>query len=124
MLLATLAVFGGVAIISMLLKLEIARGYLMIALPAGIIMLTLFRWAARQVVVRVRQKYGRCITRVLVVGSAPAVRDLTTSLHRESRSEYESSAPASPGPFLGRRLRFLGLELSRPSVMSRTSSGL
>ncbi|WP_163726138.1 sugar transferase [Mycolicibacterium psychrotolerans] len=96
--LATLAVFGGVAIVSMLLKLEIARGYMMIALPAGICFLTLFRWCARQVVVRVRQKYGRCITRVLVVGSAPAVRDLTTSLHRELRSEYEVVGACIPGP--------------------------
>ena len=97
-LLATLAVFGGVAIISMLFKLEIARGFLMIALPAGILLLVLFRWAARQVVVRVRQKYGRCITRVLVVGSPPAVRDLTTSLHREPRSEYQVVGACIPGP--------------------------
>ncbi|WP_041781775.1 sugar transferase [Mycolicibacterium chubuense] len=97
-LLATLAVFGGVAIVSMLFKLEIARGYLMIALPAGIALLVLLRWVARQVVVRVRQKYGRCITRVLVVGSAPAVRDLTTSLHREPRSEYEVVGACIPGP--------------------------
>ena len=97
-LLATLAVFGGVAIISMLFKLEIARGYLMIALPVGMMVLTFFRWVARQFVVRVRQKYGRCITRVLVVGSAPAVRDLTTSLHRDSRSEYEVVGACIPGP--------------------------
>ena len=96
--LATLTVFGGIAIFSMLLKLEIARGYLMIALPVGLIILSLFRWVARQFVVRVRQKYGRCITRVLVVGSAPAVRDLTTSLHRDSRSEYEVVGACIPGP--------------------------
>ncbi len=40
--LATLAVFGGVAIVSMLFKLEIARGYLVIALPAGIFFLIFF----------------------------------------------------------------------------------
>ncbi|MEW5811276.1 MAG: sugar transferase [Actinomycetota bacterium] len=97
-LLATLAVFGGVAIISMLFKLEIARGFLMIALPGGIVLLVLFRWVARQVVVRVRQKYGRCITRVLVVGSTSAVRDLTTSLHREPRSEYQVVGACIPGP--------------------------
>lgn len=34
--LATLTVFGGVAILSMLFKLEIARGYLMIALPGRV----------------------------------------------------------------------------------------
>ncbi|UXA20632.1 sugar transferase [Mycobacterium sp. SMC-4] len=87
--LATLAVFGGIAIVSMLFKLEIARGYLVIALPVGILLLVLFRWLARLAIRHVRQKYGRCITRVLVVGSPAAVRDLTTSLARESSSEYE-----------------------------------
>ena len=97
-LLATLAVFGGIAIISMLFKLEIARGYLMIALPAGVVFLVAYRWLARQIVIRVRQKHGRCITRVLVVGSPPAVRDLTTSLHREPRSEYQVVGACIPGP--------------------------
>jgi exopolysaccharide biosynthesis polyprenyl glycosylphosphotransferase len=95
---ATLAVFGGVAIISMLFKLEIARGYLMIALPTGVLALTLFRRTARRTVVRARQKYGKCITRVLVVGSAPAVRDLTKSLAREATSEYEVVGACIPGP--------------------------
>lgn len=95
--LATLSVFGAVAILSMLFKLEIARGYLMIALPAGLLFLGLFRWVARQVVVRAREKHGRCITRVLVVGSPSAVRDLTTSLAREPRSEYEVVGACIPG---------------------------
>lgn len=96
--LATLSVFGAVAILSMLFKLEIARGYLMIALPAGLAFLGLFRWLARQAVVRARGKYGRCITRVLVVGSPSAVRDLTTSLARDPGSEYEVVGACVPGP--------------------------
>lgn len=97
-LLATLAVFGGVAIVSMLLKLEIARGYLMIALPVGVALLVLFRWGARQIVRYVREHRGRCITRVLVVGSPAAIRDLTTSFAREPRSEYEVVGACVPGP--------------------------
>ena len=97
-LLATLAVFGGVAIISMLFKLEIARGYLVIALPAGIAFLIMFRYLARLLVRHVRQSQGRCITRVLVVGSASAVRDLTTSFAREPRSEYQVVGACIPGP--------------------------
>ncbi|QRZ08339.1 sugar transferase [Mycolicibacterium austroafricanum] len=95
--LATLSVFGGVAILSMLFKLEIARGYLMIALPVGLLFLGVFRWVARQMVARAREKHGRCITRVLVVGSPSAVRDLTTSLAREPRSEYEVVGACIPG---------------------------
>ena len=97
-LLATLAVFGGAAIFSMLFKLQIARGYLMIALPAGIFILILFRFIARLLVRHVRQKHGRCITRVLVVGSPSAVRDLTQSFAREPRSEYEVVGACIPGP--------------------------
>lgn len=107
--LATLAVFGGVAIISMLFKLEIARGYLVIALPAGICFLVLFRYAARLVVRRVRERRGRCITRVLVVGSASAVRDLTTSLAREPRSEYEVVGACIPGPVVRTKIDVPGV---------------
>ena len=96
--LATLFLFGGIAIISMLFKLEIARGYLMIALPAGLIFLVLGRWIARQIVVRARLKNGSCITRVLVVGSPAAVRDLTKSLARDPGSEYQVVGACLPGP--------------------------
>ena len=96
--LATLTVFGGVAIMSMLFKLDIARGYLMIALPTGIVSLIFFRWIARHGVIRARHKYGHCITRVLVVGNASAVQDLTKSLAREPRSEYEVVGACIPGP--------------------------
>lgn len=95
--LATLSVFGGIAILSMLFKLEIARGYMMIALPAGLLFLGLFRWLARRAVIRAREKFGRCITRVLVVGSPSAVRDLTTSLARDAGSEYEVVGACIPG---------------------------
>ncbi|SBS75848.1 Exopolysaccharide biosynthesis polyprenyl glycosylphosphotransferase [uncultured Mycobacterium sp.] len=93
----TASIFGGVAIISMLFKLEIARGYLVMALPAGLAFLALGRWAARRMVVRARQKHGRYITRVIVVGSAPAVRDLTRSLARERWSEYAVVGACIPG---------------------------
>ncbi|MGE2836570.1 sugar transferase [Mycobacterium sp. SMC-4] len=107
--LATLAVFGGVAIVSMLFKLEIARGYLMIALPAGLLMLIMFRWLARLVVRYVRQKHGRCITRVLVVGSPSAVRDLTASLHRDPASEYEVVGACIPGPLPRKKIDVSGV---------------
>lgn len=87
--LATAWVFGGVAVISMLLKLEIARGYLMVAMPTGLVLLVSFRWFARRVVFAQRRKYGRCINRVLVVGAPSAVVDLTVALAREPWSGYQ-----------------------------------
>lgn len=97
--LATLSVFGAVAIVSMLFKLEIARGYLMIALPVGLTALVLFRWVARRIVVSVREKYGQCVTRVLVVGNPHAIRDLTRSLARGGNSEYEVVGACVPSGF-------------------------
>jgi exopolysaccharide biosynthesis polyprenyl glycosylphosphotransferase len=97
---ATLSVFGGVAIISMLFKLDIARGYLAIALPTGIVFLVLFRWIARRMIARARLKHGRYVTRVLVVGNASAVKDLTKSFAREPKSGYEVVGACIPGPVI------------------------
>jgi exopolysaccharide biosynthesis polyprenyl glycosylphosphotransferase len=87
--LGTVWVFGAVAIVSMLFKLEIARGYLMIALPTGLALLAVFRWLARRVVTRERKKYGHCVTRVVVVGSPTTSRDLAIALGREPGSGYQ-----------------------------------
>jgi exopolysaccharide biosynthesis polyprenyl glycosylphosphotransferase len=95
--LATISVFGGVAIVSMMFKLEIARGFLMIALPVGLVLLFLSRWIARRVVVRARKSFGKCITRLLVVGSPRAVRDLTAALSREPWSGYDVVGACVPG---------------------------
>jgi len=94
---ATIAAFGTVAIISMLFKLEIARGYLMIALPAGMFLLLMSRWMARRVVVRMRKLHGRCVTRLIVVGSPQAVRDLAIGFSREPRSGYNVVGACIPG---------------------------
>ncbi len=96
--LATLSVFGGIAIISMLFKLEVARGYLSIAMPVGLTLLMLGRWFARKSVIRARKAFGRCITRLLVVGSPRTVRDLTLALSREQWSGYDIVGACVPGP--------------------------
>jgi exopolysaccharide biosynthesis polyprenyl glycosylphosphotransferase len=95
--LGTISAFGAVAIVSMLFKLEIARGYLLIALPTGAALLLFSRWAGRRTIVKARERHGHCITRLLVVGSAPAVRDLTTSLAREPWSGYAVVGACIPG---------------------------
>ena len=96
---ATISVFGTVAIISMLFKLELARGYLMVALPLGVLGLLVSRWVARRVVVQLRRQHGRCITRLLVVGSPQAVRDLTLGFSREPWSGYDVVGACIPGQY-------------------------
>ena len=95
--LGTLSVFGGIAIISMLFKLEIARGYLMVALPTGLGLLMMFRWVARRFIIRARERHGKCVTRILVVGNSSAVRELATALVREPWSGYEVVGACIPG---------------------------
>jgi exopolysaccharide biosynthesis polyprenyl glycosylphosphotransferase len=85
----TFAVFGALAIISLLFKLHFARGYLLIALPTGLGLVLLTRWLARRVLTKARLEEGKCITRLLAVGSPSAVRDLTESLAREPWSGFE-----------------------------------
>ena len=64
---ATLWVFGVIAVISTLFKLEIARGYLAIAFPLGLLALSINRHLARRYVVA-QHRRGRFMTDVLVVG--------------------------------------------------------
>jgi exopolysaccharide biosynthesis polyprenyl glycosylphosphotransferase len=128
--LGTVWVFGAVAIVSMLFKLEIARGYLMIALPTGLALLTTVRWAARRVVTRERKKYGHCVTRVVVVGSPTTSRDLALALSRDLSCGYQvsgiwiadSDSPETMTvPGLGQVPTF-GADLSAVDVVRATKS--
>ena len=83
----------------MLFKLEIARSYLLIALPVGVALLLMSRWVARRVVVWARKNRGRCITRLLVVGSPQAVRDLTLGLSREPWAGFDVVGACIPGQY-------------------------
>jgi FlaA1/EpsC-like NDP-sugar epimerase len=47
---ATISVFGVLAVFSMFFQLDIARGYLAIALPLGLVALLLSRWVVRRFV--------------------------------------------------------------------------
>lgn len=96
---ATLSLFGGIAIVSMLFKLEIARGYLAIALPLGIVGLIACRMIARRFVVTARRKRGEYITPVVAVGDVRAVRGLAQSMARTGESGYEVVGACITGGF-------------------------
>jgi exopolysaccharide biosynthesis polyprenyl glycosylphosphotransferase len=104
----TLAVFGAVAIASMLFKLDIARGYLAVALPAGIALLTWFRWLVRRTLGRARTDLGRCMTRVVVVGNAASVGEFASSLAREPSAGYTVVGACIPGSPAGTELQIPG----------------
>lgn len=97
---ATMSVFGGIAIISMLFKLEIARGYLAIALPLGLAALIFFRMFARRMVIRTRRVRGAYVTPVIAVGDARAVRGIAQSMAANESSGYEVVGACITGGFM------------------------
>lgn len=83
----TLAVFGGVAILSYLLDLRLPRTYLLIMMPAGLLSLTVSRYLWRRWL-HARRDFGHYQSAVLAVGSVPSVTDLVRELKRSPRAGY------------------------------------
>ncbi len=65
---STMWLFGLVAIVSYLLQIQLARGYILIALPAGLVTLLFVRWMSRQWL-RQQRARGLYCSKVLLVGS-------------------------------------------------------
>lgn len=106
---ATLSVFGAVAIVSMMFKLDLARGYLLIAMPVGLVLLSTMRWLVRRGILIARRDHGRCITRIIAVGSPGAVRELGKSLAREPSTGYRVVGACIPGGSAGSELEIPGV---------------
>ncbi|OBK74403.1 sugar transferase [Mycobacterium sp. 1274761.0] len=88
--------FGAVAIAELLMKLEVSRGYLAVALPVGIVGLVLSRWQWRGYVVRQR-RMGSCQTTVLAIGDRNAVVNLADELTSSPDYGYRVVGIAIPG---------------------------
>src|SRR5687767_14704494 len=98
---ASTALFGTVAIVSFLFKLEVARGYLAVALPLGMMTLLLTRrlwrrWLAKQ------RSQGRFLTTVLVVGSHKAAAAMAQEFQRVRTPGYQVAGVCVPGWGAGR----------------------
>ncbi len=79
---ATFALFGVLAAVSYLGKFEITRGFVIVALPLGLVLLLLGRLLTRQWVQRQRL-HGHLRHRVVVVGDHAAATALAAQLARE-----------------------------------------
>ncbi|REE73016.1 Undecaprenyl-phosphate galactose phosphotransferase WbaP/exopolysaccharide biosynthesis polyprenyl glycosylphosphotransferase [Rhodococcus wratislaviensis] len=93
---ATVRLFGLIAIVSLLFRLDLARLYLAIAFPVGLAGLLLSRWCWRQAIARKRAR-GEFQTSVLVVGGERAVRNLTESFARGTAEGYRVVGVCMPG---------------------------
>ncbi|GAA3203645.1 sugar transferase [Microbacterium terregens] len=84
---ASVGVFGLIAILAFLTRVDVARGYLLIALPLGIVVLVLERWLWRQWLIAKRSTGGYS-ARVLLVGSRDSVAQIARELERASSAGY------------------------------------
>jgi exopolysaccharide biosynthesis polyprenyl glycosylphosphotransferase len=91
---------AAVAILAYGTRADLARGYVVIALPSATLFDLLGRYTLRKRLHRLRRG-GRCLRKVVVVGHAPVVADLTAELRRETYhglSVVAACLAAPPGP--------------------------
>jgi exopolysaccharide biosynthesis polyprenyl glycosylphosphotransferase len=100
---ATVRLFGVVAIIAFLFQLSLARGYIILAFPIGLIALLASRWMWRQWLVAQRLS-GRFSSRVLLVGSRASVSTIARDLARAPGSGYVVVGACIPGDTVGEYL--------------------
>ncbi|HEX3824608.1 MAG TPA: sugar transferase [Mycobacteriales bacterium] len=77
---ASLRLLAVVAVVAYTFKLDLARGYVAVALPAGTVLLLLGRYGQRRWL-HARRRRGKFMRRVIVVGGAEGIRDLAGQLN-------------------------------------------
>jgi exopolysaccharide biosynthesis polyprenyl glycosylphosphotransferase len=82
-----LRLFGLVAIVAFLGQIEFARGYILIALPMGTVVLIFARWMWRQWL-GVQRIRGTYTSRVVLVGSRSSVVHIARELDRQPGAGY------------------------------------
>jgi exopolysaccharide biosynthesis polyprenyl glycosylphosphotransferase len=100
--------FGLSAIVAYLFRVDLARGYILIAFPLGIAVLCFSRWIWRQWLTAQRQN-GRYSARVLLVGSATSATRIAGELARQSAAGYLVVGACVPTGEIGGHL--LGTEI-------------
>jgi exopolysaccharide biosynthesis polyprenyl glycosylphosphotransferase len=85
---ATFQTFGAVAIVSYLFKLELARGFVAVALPIGYVLLILVRFVLR-LRLQSSRRTGYNLHRVLAVGDAAGVAALAGQMRRDAHAGFE-----------------------------------
>ncbi len=84
---ASALTFGVLAIAFFILKVDIARGFFIVALPLGVASLMVSRWAWRQWLTRQRA-FGRYLSQAIVVGRREDVDYVVGQIARKSGAAY------------------------------------
>jgi exopolysaccharide biosynthesis polyprenyl glycosylphosphotransferase len=100
---ATVRIFGMVAIVAFLLQLSLARGYIVVAFPVGLLALLASRWMWRQWLTAQRS-HGKYSSRVLLVGSRVSVTAIARDLRRSPSAGYLVVGACVPGDTIGEHL--------------------
>jgi exopolysaccharide biosynthesis polyprenyl glycosylphosphotransferase len=93
---ATLITFGTLAVVAFLLQIDIARGFLAIAFPFGLVLLVAGRVCWRYILHSMRRA-GRCTTGSIVVGRPDDVARVIQELRRQYRVGYRAIGVAFAG---------------------------
>lgn len=93
---ASLWLFGLVAIVSYSLRIETARGYVGVALPAGLAFLLLSRVIVRKFL-HLERGSGRSLQDVLIIGDPKSAAHLARALNSQLLAGYRPSGMYFPG---------------------------
>lgn len=88
---ATFGVFGTIAIIALLAKLDLARGYLAIAFPLGLGLLLIERALVRRWIVQ-KRSHGTFCDQTLIMGTPPEIRRAAAVISRNPAAGYRAAA--------------------------------
>lgn len=88
--------FGAMAIFSYAFQIQVARGYVAIAFPVGVIGLVAGRWILRQHL-SLDRTGGKSMSRLLIVGNTTAVSHLVKAFERHPLAGYEPVGSYHPG---------------------------
>ena len=117
--------FGLIAIAAFLLKIEASRGYLLITLPVGLLLLLCGR-ALWRVWLRRRRRRGEYSARVLLVGSERSVEHTAAELRRSKGAGYVVAGACIParetGGLTGNDIPVMGGVSSVESALKLTGA--
>ncbi len=122
---ATLITFGTLAVVAFLLRIEIARGFLAVALPLGLVLLLAGRITWRYILHSMR-RVGRCTTGSIIVGRPDDVARVVDELRRQYRVGYRAIGATFTGSARTPQARAIDLptvdfaELAATSKRTRT----
>ena len=95
---ATATVFGAVAIVVFVLKIDLSRGFVVIAFLTGILLLLVVRWSLRAWL-RHERRYGHFLHRTVVIGEGPQQGEIVDLLDRDPVAGFTVvDVVSEPGP--------------------------